>query len=201
MGRCRTCTFGDAGGEFGDGVLGYLAAAARSADHEGIRRAGELPGRTRRVASDREPAGRLSRWRLHQSGEPVLAARAGVIALLGSPVSLSSDGSALSFELAGASGTASVSGDDASFADALPATDVRYESEAGGVSEAVTLKDSSAPTVLRFDLSASSGLSAHQLADGTVQLVDHGGAVRFSIPPAVAYRSRARTYTDIQSNY
>lgn len=118
-----------------------------------------------------------------------------VPASLSSPVSVSSGGRSLSFTLEGASAlpaaAASVSGDDATFAGALASTDLTYHSRSDGVSELVRLGDSSAPESLRFDLAASAGLTAEQLADGTVELADAGGAVRFSIPPSVAYRPGA----------
>ena len=108
---------------------------------------------------------------------------------LASPVSLTQDGRSVQFALQGAQGTAAVSGDDATFARALSSASVTYRSQANGVSEQITLKNAAAPRSLRFRLSASHGLVARRLADGTVELVDARGKVRFVIPASFAYRS------------
>ncbi len=111
---------------------------------------------------------------------------------LSAPVSISDAGRSLSFSLEGAQGTGRTSGDTASYPGALPSADVAYRALGDGVQESVTLRDSSAPSSLRFDLAGSAGLDARQLADGTVQLIDSGGTPRFWIPPSVAFRPGAQ---------
>jgi len=107
---------------------------------------------------------------------------------LASPVSVQSGPRSVSFALQGAHGAPSVSGNTASFKNALQAADVAYTSTASGVTELVTLKGASAPRSLRFALATSPGLRLRRLADGTLRLVDGSGVVRFTIPASVAYR-------------
>jgi RHS repeat-associated protein len=107
---------------------------------------------------------------------------------LSAPVSLSSSGGDFSFSLAGAGGAAAVSGATASYADALPSTDVAYTSQANGVSDAVTLKDQGAPTSLSYDLSSSAGMTVAQTPEGGLRVLDGTGVQRFAVLPSVAYR-------------
>jgi RHS repeat-associated protein len=111
---------------------------------------------------------------------------------LSSDVSLSYQGSMVSFTLQGASATLpAVSGDTASYPEVLSSTDLSYTSEAAGVRELVTLKNAAAPTQLRYALSLPVGFSPHEEADGSVALVDGAGEVVFTIPAATAYRPSA----------
>jgi RHS repeat-associated protein len=106
---------------------------------------------------------------------------------LPAPISLSSSGGDFSFALAGAVGSAAVSGTTASYTDALPSTDVTYTSQANGISDAVTLKDQSAPTSLSYDLSAGAGMTVAQTPGGGLRVLDSAGVARFAVLPSVAY--------------
>jgi RHS repeat-associated protein len=111
---------------------------------------------------------------------------------ISSGVSLTYKGSTVSFSLLGAAASLpSVSGDSASYAEVLPSTDLSYVSEATGVQELVTLKDSSAPSQLRYSLSLPAGMSPRAETDGSIALLDGEGHVVFTIPAATAYRPSA----------
>jgi RHS repeat-associated protein len=111
---------------------------------------------------------------------------------LSSNVSLSYQGSTVSFTLQGAAASLpSVSGDTASYPEVLSSTDLSYTSEAAGVRELVTLKDAGAPTELRYSLSLPAGFSPRKEADGSIALVDGSGNKVFRIPAATAYRPSA----------
>jgi len=107
---------------------------------------------------------------------------------LTSPLSVQSGARTVSFALEGARGVASVAGSTARFKSALPATDVAYTSTPSGVTEMLRLDSVDAPRSLRFAVSASPGLRAQRLIDGSVHLVDKAAVVRFTIPASVAYR-------------
>jgi RHS repeat-associated protein len=108
---------------------------------------------------------------------------------LSSGMSLSYAGNSLSFALQeGKEAMPAISGATATYDEALPSTDFQYVSSSTGVKETATLKDSSAPQSLRFTLTASAGLTPHQDADGSIELVDEQGAAQFRIPVALAYR-------------
>jgi len=111
---------------------------------------------------------------------------------LSSNVSLSYQGSTVSFTLQGAAASLpSVSGDTASYPEVLSSTNLSYTSEAAGVRELVTLKDAGAPTELRYSLSLPAGFSPRKEADGSIALVDGSGNKVFRIPAATAYRPSA----------
>jgi RHS repeat-associated protein len=108
---------------------------------------------------------------------------------ISSGVSISDEGRSVSFALEGASTSLpSVSGDAATYLGVLPSTDLAYVSESKGVREIATLKDSNAPSALRYSLSLPAGLSPHQLADGSIALADAQGTTWYTIPAPVAYR-------------
>lgn len=111
---------------------------------------------------------------------------------LSSNVSVSYQGSTVSFTLQGASASLpSVSGDTASYPEVLSSTDLSYASEASGVRELVTLRDAGAPTELRYSLSLPAGFSPRKESDGSIALVDGSGNAVFTIPAATAYRPSA----------
>jgi RHS repeat-associated protein len=108
---------------------------------------------------------------------------------LQSSVSLSFGGQTLSFALQHAlTGTPSVSGDTATYANALPATDLVYTSESTGVRETATLKGPEAPQQLSYTLSLPEGVKTSPRSDGSIALVDSTGVVVFTIPAPVAFR-------------
>jgi RHS repeat-associated protein len=111
---------------------------------------------------------------------------------LSSSVSLTYQGSTVSFALEGASAALpAISGDTASYPEALASTDLSYVSEPGGVQEVVTLKNGEAPSQLRYSLSLPAGMTPRSQADGSIALVDSSGDVVFTIPAATAYRPSA----------
>jgi RHS repeat-associated protein len=111
---------------------------------------------------------------------------------LSSGMSLTSGSNSLSFALQeGKEAMPTVSGDTATYKEALTSTDFQYLSSSTGVKETALLKDASAPRALRFTLSASPGLSAREGADGTIELLDEQGTTQFRIPAPEAVRSGA----------
>jgi hypothetical protein len=111
---------------------------------------------------------------------------------LTSGVSVSDQGRTVSFTLEGAAASLpSVSGDTATYARVLPSTDLAYVSESGGVREIATLRDSGAPSELRYSLSLASGLTPHQRGDGSIAITDGQGGTLFTIPAPAAYRPGA----------
>jgi RHS repeat-associated protein len=111
-------------------------------------------------------------------------------------VSLSSAGGSVSFALKGAREVMpSVSGETATYSEALASTDFEYDSISSGVQETATLKNTEAPSELRFALTTSGGLQPRRLSDGTVQLLDSAGTPWFTIPAPVAYRPSAGAST------
>jgi RHS repeat-associated protein len=111
---------------------------------------------------------------------------------LSSSVTLSEAGRSVSFSLEGAaSGLPSVSGNTATYANVLPATDLSYVSASGGVQELATLENGEAPETLRYDLSTTGGLTPHLEADGAVALTDEEGVVQFTIPAPKAFPGAA----------
>jgi len=111
---------------------------------------------------------------------------------LSSGVSLTSAGRSVSFALEGArEALPSVSGSRATYPEALTSTDFEYLSSSTGVQETATLKNQSAPSELRFVLSASPGLQALKDPDGAIQLADSQGKVWFRIPAPLAHPQSA----------
>jgi RHS repeat-associated protein len=115
---------------------------------------------------------------------------------LSSGVTLTDQGGSVSFSLAGAaSAFPSVSGEMATYADVLPATDVSYVSQSIGVQELVTLKSSEAPEELRYTLSTGDGLSPEREADGSIAFVNGQGDVSFRMPAPRAFAAGASPST------
>jgi RHS repeat-associated protein len=107
---------------------------------------------------------------------------------LSTGVTLTEAGRSVSFSLQGAvSSLPSVTGDTATYANVLAATDLSYVSESAGVQEIATLENSQAPDQLRYALSTSGGLSPQREADGSIALVDEQGNVWFTIPTPRAF--------------
>ena len=111
---------------------------------------------------------------------------------LSSGVSLSSAGHTVSFALEGArEALPTVSGDRATYTEALASTNFEYLSSSTGVKETATLENQSAPSELRFTLSASPGLRAIKAQNGTIELADPQGKIWFRIPAPLARPSSA----------
>jgi hypothetical protein len=88
-----------------------------------------------------------------------------------------------------ASSHPSVSRSTATYDDALPGADVRYEAVAAGAKETLTLADASARASYTFNLSASSGLTPRLRPDGSVVFRDGDGADRFVLPSPTVQQS------------
>ncbi|HEY2768242.1 MAG TPA: RHS repeat-associated core domain-containing protein, partial [Solirubrobacteraceae bacterium] len=97
-------------------------------------------------------------------------------------VQLAQDGQSLSFGLSGASATAEVSGNTAVYPEALPHTAVSLAAVPSGIKETLTLDDGSAPSVFRYDIHASAGLSLTLDADGSITGRDGNGSTAFVVP-------------------
>jgi RHS repeat-associated protein len=105
---------------------------------------------------------------------------------LSSPVTVGSDGAAVSFTLEGAGGAAAASGSTASYAEALPSVSASYEEQATRLKETLNLANAAAPTVYHYHLSTTGGLSA-KLINGTVVFSDAQGHARYVMPaPSLA---------------
>ena len=89
--------------------------------------------------------------------------------------------------LAGASGTASVDGAQASYRGALPDTTLSYASNSDGLEQTITLTGDHAPKSFTLPLDLGQGTTSRRAANGAIQIVDGHGDVRFTISPAVAY--------------
>jgi hypothetical protein len=81
----------------------------------------------------------------------------------------------VSCALRGAQGRAEVSGNEATYRDALAATTVRLSAEPEGVKEVLTLEDRRAPSRFVYGLKASPGLRAVARRGGGVDFVDRAG--------------------------
>jgi RHS repeat-associated protein len=107
---------------------------------------------------------------------------------LSSGLSVETEGMTLTASLQGGKeAMPAVSGATARYREALSSTDFEYESTATGVKETATLRDTGAPTAIRFLLSVS-GSASPTAAAGGVALVDGRGHAVVHIPAAVAYR-------------
>lgn len=84
----------------------------------------------------------------------------------------------VSFGLRDASGAAAATGATATYADARPGVDVRYEARAESVKEELVLADAKATRVFTFDLDASGGLTPRLRGAGTLEFRDARGRVR-----------------------
>jgi RHS repeat-associated protein len=103
-------------------------------------------------------------------------------ASLSAPVTVGSDGQTVSFALEGAGGTASSNGSTASYAEALPNVKASYEEQPTRLSETLSLANASAPSVYRYHLSTTGGVTA-KLLDGAVIFSDAQGHPRYVMPP------------------
>jgi hypothetical protein len=101
-------------------------------------------------------------------------------ASLSSPVRFSEGGAWVSFSLIGAKGAASVSGQTAKFANALPGVTVSYVSAADLLKESLILSGPTAQQTFVFDLKMSQGLTPHADAHGGIGFADAAGNVVFS---------------------
>ena len=95
----------------------------------------------------------------------------------------------ITFALERAGGTAVVSGNTATFADALPGVAVSYAALGHALKETITLKDASAPNVFSYDVRTSAGLAARRNARGGIEFVDAGGGTRFAFAAPFMYDS------------
>jgi hypothetical protein len=114
---------------------------------------------------------------------------------LSSAVSVGSAAAGVSFRLLGGAGTAALSGQTATYTNALPGVNASYEALSTGLKETLTLASASAPATYRFALSTSGGLTAHQVG-GAVEFVDAGGAPRYIMPAPFVQDSSSGSQPD-----
>ena len=101
------------------------------------------------------------------------------------PVRLSDGSQWVSFSLDGASGVGvSVpSGSSATYASALRGVDVTYAVTGSGLNEYAVLAGPSSPQSFSYSVQTSSGLTAVQVPDGSIDFVDAAGESQFSFSP------------------
>lgn len=114
---------------------------------------------------------------------------------LDAPVEVSDpSGRSVAFRLLGADAdqAAKVDGATATYADVRPGVDATYEARSNGVKETLTLDDASAPSSFTYSLDPSAGLTPSLRRDGSVQLRDAQGAVRFVSPAPTVQEAGAK---------
>jgi YD repeat-containing protein len=116
-------------------------------------------------------------------------------ASLSAPVTAGADGFTVSFSLQGAAGNASIADSTASYAQALPNVDATYEEQATRLKETLSLQSAAAPTVYRYHLSTTGGLSAKLIA-GAIVFSDAGGTPRYVMPAPSAADAGAQGIPD-----
>jgi RHS repeat-associated protein len=88
----------------------------------------------------------------------------------------------ISFALDGASSQGAVSGDTATYPDALPGVNVSYTSEDNELKESLVLADPSAPTIYNFVVQTAAGDTLVSDGSGGLELLDADGNVAFDLP-------------------
>ena len=101
-----------------------------------------------------------------------------------SPVQTVDGGTAIAFTLVNASPSSSavVSGDTATYANAIPGVDVAYTAASDFAKESISLQGPTSPATFVYDLRLSSGLAAKASSAGGIEFVDASGTVKASIP-------------------
>jgi RHS repeat-associated protein len=99
------------------------------------------------------------------------------------PVEFRSSVGTISFQLAGAGGTASVSGASITYANALPGLSLTLTAENDSLKETLKLAGPQSPTSLTYSLSLSSGLQASATAAGGAVVTNSAGTTEFSFDP------------------
>ncbi len=99
------------------------------------------------------------------------------------PVKFTDGDASVAFSLSGAGGTGSVSGDTATFADALPGVAVAFQASNNAVKETLTLQGPKSPHTFVYTVEVSPGLTAKATGDGGIDFVDASGKVAFSFAP------------------
>jgi RHS repeat-associated protein len=106
--------------------------------------------------------------------------------LSGGPIAFRSPTGTISLQLAGARGTASVSGASITYASALPGINVTLTAEQDAVKESLVLTGASSATALVYSLGLSSGLRASATAAGGVAITDSTAKkLLFSFDPPI----------------
>lgn len=106
---------------------------------------------------------------------------------LADPVTVARDGRAVSMRLLGADAGLRLDGETASFAGALPGVMVAYAVHGRELKETLTVHGEEVPSVYRFAVDLSDGLSLQESRDGGVDVVDSSGDEVFVVPPAVMW--------------
>jgi YD repeat-containing protein len=106
---------------------------------------------------------------------------------LSEPVTVSRGAAWVRFGLRDAQGTATVAGDQASFAGVGDGVDVAYRATNSGVKETLTLAGAEAQSTFVYDIAASDGLHARTGRGGSVVFGDGEDHDRFVITPPVVW--------------
>jgi RHS repeat-associated protein len=113
-------------------------------------------------------------------------------AQLSDAVSVSSGGLRLGFSLQDASGDASVHGDHAVYADALPSTTVTYQASSSGLKETLDLTDQTAPDAFTYTVRAAADVSLGLDDAGAITVSNASGDELF-VPAPTATDARGRS--------
>lgn len=112
--------------------------------------------------------------------------------LAAAPVKVDFAGGSVTQQLEGASGSGVVSGNEETYANALPSTSVTYAATPSGLKESLRIGDASGPSSYVFDVTVSSGLSLQLDKQGGVQLLDgNHKKVATLRPPSLVDKSGA----------
>ncbi len=116
---------------------------------------------------------------------------------LADPVRVQRGDDWLAFNLEGARGTRQLSGNRASFEDALAGVDVRYAADADQVKEELVLDSPASPAAFAFGLNLSAGLVPELTRDGGIDLVSAQGAKPMRIAPPLMWDADGDTSRDL----
>jgi RHS repeat-associated protein len=103
------------------------------------------------------------------------------------PVTIEDHGSSIAFRLVGADGTARVSGDTATYQNALPGVNVNYRAESQSVKESLELTGPQAATSFSYELDLSPGLAISANADGRIEITNASHRTVFALSAPIMY--------------
>lgn len=105
------------------------------------------------------------------------------------PIKVRHGAASLAFELQDSSSAAVRStGNSATYKDALPGVDVRYDALDDEVKETLILRSADAPREFRFKLDLSGGLAARLDSAGALRVVGTDGRARFVVPAPIVWQ-------------
>jgi hypothetical protein len=119
--------------------------------------------------------------------------------LAADPVRVQDGSRWVSFGLRDADGAAAPAGSQATYADARPGVDVRYEARSESVKEELVLDDVRATRQFTFDVDTSNGLTPRLRGAGTIEFVD--GSDRVQMVAAAPFMTDAAGVTSRKVSY